>query len=82
MECSILNDRPQWRVIKGGSKQYVSKLINSFKSSIRINSPVDKILRKNQGVEVVFKKQQKEFYDRVIIATHSDQALKMIEKPK
>ena len=76
-----LNDRPQWRVIKGGSRQYVSKLINSFKSSIRINSPVDKILRKNQGVEVVFKKQQKELYDRVIIATHSDQALKLIENP-
>ena len=61
-----LNDRPQWRVIKGGSRQYVSKLIKSFKSSIRINSPVEKILRKNQGVEVVFKKQQKELSKLII----------------
>ena len=76
-----LNDRPQWQVIKGGSKQYIVKLIESFKNNIRINSPVDKIIRKNEGVEIVFNKQQKKVYDRVIIATHSDQALKMIENP-
>ena len=76
-----LNDRPQWLVIKGGSKQYTLKLIEPFKNNIRINSPVDKIIRKNEGIEVVFNKQQKELYDRVIIATHSDQALKMIENP-
>jgi len=76
-----VNDRPQWRVIKGGSKQYTLKLIEPFKNNIRINSPVDKIIRKNEGIEVVFNKQQKELYDRVIIATHSDQALKMIENP-
>ena len=76
-----VNDRPQWRVIKGGSKQYTLKLIEAFKNNIRINSPVDKIIRKNEGIEVVFNKQQKELYDRVIIGTHSDQALKMIENP-
>ncbi len=76
-----VNDRPQWRVIKGGSKQYTLKLIEPFKNNIRINSPVDKVIRKNEGIEVVFNKQQKELYDRVIIATHSDQALKMIENP-
>ena len=76
-----ISDRPQWRVIKGGSKQYTLKLIEPFKNNIRINSPVDKIIRKNEGIEVVFNKQQKELYDRVIIATHSDQALKMIENP-
>ena len=76
-----VNDRPQWRVIKGGSKQYTLKLIEPFKNNIRINSPVDKIIRKNEGIEVVFNKQQKELYDRIIIATHSDQALKMIENP-
>ena len=76
-----VNDRPQWRVIKDGSKQYTLKLIEPFKNNIRINSPVDKIIRKNEGIEVVFNKQQKELYDRIIIATHSDQALKMIENP-
>ena len=76
-----VNDRPQWRVIKGGSKQYTLKLIEPITNKIRINSPVDKIIRKNKGIEVVYNKQQKELYDRVIIATHSDQALKMIENP-
>jgi predicted NAD/FAD-binding protein len=76
-----LFDRPQWRVIKGGSRQYILRLIKSFNNKIRINSPVDKIIRKDQGVEVIVNKQNKELYDRVIIATHSDQALKMIENP-
>ena len=76
-----LNDRPQWRVIKGGSRQYILRLIKSFNNKIRINSSVDKIIRKDQGVEVIVNKQNKELYDRVIIATHSDQALKMIENP-
>ena len=76
-----ISDRPQWRVIKGGSKQYTLKLIEPITNKIRINSPVDKIIRKNKGIEVVYNKQQKELYDRVIIATHSDQALKMIENP-
>ena len=76
-----LNDRPQWRVIKGGSRQYILRLIKSFNNKIRINSPVEKIIRKAQGVEVIVNKQKKQLYDRVIIATHSDQALKMIENP-
>ena len=76
-----INDRPQWRVIKGGSKQYTLLLIKPFKNNIRINCSVDKVIRKKQGVEVVFKENQKELYDRVIISTHSDQALKMIENP-
>ena len=76
-----INDRPQWRVIKGGSKQYILKLINSFKTNIRINSPVDKIRRQQEGVEVSYNQYQKELYDRVVIATHSDQALKIIKSP-
>ena len=76
-----INDRPQWRVIKGGSKQYILKLINSFKTNIRINSPVDKIRRQQEGVEVSYNQYQKELYDRVVIATHSDQALKIIKNP-
>jgi predicted NAD/FAD-binding protein len=76
-----IEDRPQWKVIQGGSKQYVFSLIESFKDRIRLNTPVSKIVRKEGNVEVTSEKGETDVFDRVIIATHSDQALKMIESP-
>ncbi len=76
-----VEDRPEWRVITGGSRQYVLPLINSFKDRIFLSSPVQKICRKADGVEVISEDNESKFFDRVVIATHSDQALKMIEDP-
>jgi uncharacterized protein len=76
-----VEDRPQWKVIRGGSKQYVSPLIESFKDRIRLNAPVEKIARRTNGVEIINKNGESKVFDRVVIATHSDQALKMIENP-
>jgi uncharacterized protein len=76
-----VEDRPQWRVVRGGSKQYVLPLIDSFKDRIFLNAPVQKVSRKRDGVEIINKNGDKEKFDRVVIATHSDQALEMIENP-
>jgi predicted NAD/FAD-binding protein len=76
-----VEDRPQWQVIKGGSKQYVLPLIDSFKERIHLNSPVHKITRRPDGVEIINKNGDSKIFDRVVIATHSDQALEMIENP-
>ncbi len=76
-----VEDRPQWKVIHGGSKQYVNSLISSFKDRILLNTPVQKISRKTNGVEVTNRDGESKVFDRVVIATHSDQALKMIEDP-
>jgi uncharacterized protein len=76
-----VEDRPQWKVIKGGSKQYVLPLIDSFKERIYLNSPVQKIARRSDGVEIINKNGDSKIFDRVVIATHSDQALGMIENP-
>ena len=75
-----IDDRPEWKVISGGSKQYVLSLIGSFKDRIFLNSPVQKVRRRFHDIEVISNKESKTF-DRVIIATHSDQALKIIENP-
>ena len=40
-----ISDRPIWRVIKGGSRQYVSKLVAEHRDRIRLNSPVQSIRR-------------------------------------
>ena len=70
-------NRPQWRVIKGGSHAYIEPLIKGFKDKIRLNSPVARIARSEAGVTVI-SNGEAEFFDEVIIACHSDQALTLI----
>lgn len=70
-------NRPQWRVIKGGSKSYITPLIKSFEEKIKLNSPITKIIRHTDKVEVITENSS-DFYDEVVIACHSDQALAML----
>ncbi|MDB5573203.1 MAG: amine oxidase [Tardiphaga sp.] len=74
-------DRPVWRTVKGGSARYVEKLMRSFKDHVRLGCAVSSIERTAQGVVVRDSFGQVETYDRVVIATHSDQALKMLADP-
>ena len=76
-----VNDRPQWYVIKGGSNSYVKKLTSGFEDKIRTNCPVDKIVRFQDHVEIRTQKHGNERFDYVFIASHSDQALKMLQQP-
>lgn len=73
--------RPQWRVIRGGSMQYVRKMIAPFRDRIRLSTPVSSIKRSNGGVEVVSERFGAERFDQVIVAAHSDQALRMLADP-
>ena len=73
-----ITNRPQWWVIKNGSNQYVKEIIKPFKENIKLNTKISSIKRKNNGVEVSYN-DDKEFFDSVIIATHSDQALLLID---
>jgi len=76
-------NRPQWRVIKGGSKSYIEKIKAGFEKKIKLSTPVKKIIRHKDEVEIFFGKsgEYSNKFDKVIIATHSDQALQMLEKP-
>ena len=76
-----VNERPQWRVIRGGSSRYVAALTQGFRDRIRLNSPVQAVRRFPDGVEVTPKNGKPEKFDKVIIAAHSDQALKMLADP-
>ena len=76
-----LTDRPLWRVVEGGSREYVKKLTSSYSDRIRLESPVEKIRRHELGVELTVRGQQPEHFDRVVLATHSDQALRMLADP-
>jgi predicted NAD/FAD-binding protein len=74
-----VSERPEWRVIKGGSKAYVAKLTQSFKDNIRLNTPIDSVSRNHDSVVVKPKNKPAELFDWVFFACHSDQALAMLE---
>jgi len=76
-----VNDRPQWYVVKGGSNSYVKKLIRDFADKIRTACPVEKIVRYDEHVEIHTQSHGVEQFDYVFIASHSDQALKMLQHP-
>ena len=73
-----LKDRPVWRVIKGGSREYVRKLVAGHEERIRLNAPVRRIVRHANSVDVVTDSGGTETYDAVFLACHSDQALAML----
>jgi len=70
-------DRPQWRVIKGGSQSYLEPLIKNFKEKIKLNSPVVQVIRNNMSV-IVVSNGMAEHFDEIIFACHSDQALAIL----
>lgn len=71
-------DRPQWYVIKGGSKEYIKPLTQGFVDRIRLNTPVDAVSRDQAGV-TIHSNGKSERFDHVIFACHSDQALSLIK---
>jgi predicted NAD/FAD-binding protein len=73
-----IKNRPQWRVIRGGSRRYVDKLTAPFRQQIRLNTPVTGITRHATHVEVSSAGYGMERFDHVFIACHSDQALAML----
>jgi predicted NAD/FAD-binding protein len=74
-----VKDRPQWRVIRGGSRQYVNKLVAGHRDRIRLNSPVDSVRRIDDRVEIHSVSGGREMFDYVFLACHSDQALALLE---
>ena len=76
-----LRDRPTWRVIEGGSREYVDKLTAGHRDRIRLSSPVRSVRRVGERVEVATATDGYESFDCVFVACHSDQALAALEQP-
>jgi len=75
-----VSGRPQWRVVTGGSSRYVERLIAGFRDRIRTSTPVRSIRRAADAVSVATDAGTERF-DHVILACHSDQALRMLADP-
>jgi predicted NAD/FAD-binding protein len=76
-----IRNRPQWRVIKGGSHRYVEALTGPFRRRIRLSTPVKSVSRGAGGVTVVLDDGRQEHFDAVVLATHSDGALGLLSDP-
>ncbi len=76
-----VGDRPQWRVIRGGSKQYIKPMTASFRDSIHLNTPVRVISREEHAVSIQLESGEQRSFDHVVLACHSDQALRLLERP-
>lgn len=72
-----ITHRPQWYVIEGGSRAYIEPLTQGFRDKIRLNAPVEWLRRSGQGIELQVHGKI-EYFDEVIFACHSDQALALL----
>ncbi len=73
-----VNDRPQWRVIKGGSGQYLDPLTRGYADRIVCNADLAAVRRRNDGVELIMGDGHRAHFDEVVFACHSDQALALL----
>ncbi|MGE4619916.1 MAG: FAD-dependent oxidoreductase [Planctomycetota bacterium] len=74
-----INDRPMWKTVVGGSRSYIAPLIKPFKDRIYLNSPILSVHRKGNEVVVKTGHGEQLAFDRVILACHGDQSLRMLK---
>ncbi|MBN8535320.1 MAG: FAD-dependent oxidoreductase [Rhizobiales bacterium] len=74
-------NRPAWRTVAGGSRAYVSKLVNAAGFHVHSGDGAASVKRLAQGVEVITTKGHRGHFDAVVLATHSDQALALLAHP-
>jgi predicted NAD/FAD-binding protein len=73
-------DQPIWRTVRGGSHTYVKALLEAFRGTVMLRATVTSVQRTETGVVVAAGDRREEF-DRVVIATHADEALGMLADP-
>ena len=71
-----VTNRPQWWTVKGGARQYVEKIVSHIRDK-RLNNPVQRVMRDALGVNLTVNGQTERF-DKVILASHSDQSLNLL----
>jgi len=77
-----LKNRPQWYTVGNRSKTYVDKIVGQISGEHFKNYNISKVVRNDFGVKIYYGGENEFFdYDKVVIATHADEALNIIENP-
>jgi uncharacterized protein len=74
-----VSNRPQWRTVKGGAREYVRKLATELED-VRLAAPVHRVRRFDDRVEVETDAGPENF-DQVVLASHTDQSLALLQNP-
>jgi uncharacterized protein len=74
-----LDLRPTWRTVEGGSRSYVTRLAEAFRGRVVTRAGITGVLRGLDGAALRFSDGRVERFDAVVLATHSDQALALLE---
>lgn len=74
-----LKGRPKWRTVSGGSQAYVEKLTAPYADRVRLNARAVTVRREAGGVWVRDASGASERFDHIVIATHGDEALAMLD---
>lgn len=75
-----LSGRPTWRTVTGGSKTYIEAFQKQFQGTIKIGQPVDAV-SSGHTCEHVSLGGHRLSFDKVVIATHADQAWRLLVDP-
>tara|TARA_Y100001970_G_scaffold283221_1_gene397838 strand:+ start:1743 stop:3032 length:1290 start_codon:yes stop_codon:yes gene_type:complete len=73
-----LRNRPQWKFVKGGSNKYITKLLNKKLFKFETNFKIKNISRNNNKIQIINDKKNIYNFDKIILATHADQAIDLI----
>jgi len=73
-----LGERPRWRTVVGGSREYVQRLAADFDGTIRLGAPVAAVHRTPAGVTVRDGSGHTDRFDAVVMGCHADQALRIL----
>ncbi|MDG1073815.1 MAG: FAD-dependent oxidoreductase [Methylophilaceae bacterium] len=76
-----INHRPQWYTVTGGSREYKSRLIQSFEAQIRLNNGAVSVVHQDDEIQVTDQHGDTQTFDHVIFACHADEALQMMAQP-
>ena len=77
-----LKNRPQWYTVSNRSRSYVNKILSNISGEYFKNYNINRIKRISTGVQVCYGESNEFFdYDKVVLATHADEALSLIENP-
>ena len=74
-----LIERPQWRTVSGGSREYIKKIMAAFKGSVRTDVNITGLKRSGGGVLLTIEGEGDVFFDKVVMAAHADQSLALID---
>lgn len=76
-----VGNRAQWRTVKAGSKQYISRILAERRFATRTGVDIVSVVRHVEGVEIFLADGSREHFDEVVFACHADQALRLLADP-